>query len=957
MDANRKRPLDDNTGIGGAGTGAGAGIGTTTPDAPEDGSSRLKKPKLLHTCTPELTTTTTTTTNPNHNNCSSSSSNAVEINKVNSVDQDSATTCSGNTISSQTTDSTNDEDKIIICQPSKSSVLNINDNDNKPKPQSVSAGEAAARGVVVTSPSSGGGTATESSNEITSDSGTSSAASLQPQEQQQAPIVSSPTNHVSNGPTSSGTAAATSLAAPVTPSKTAAATTPTQTTKDETTALTTSNPIAPPTTPITTSTTSTTTAPTLEKKPTPPPPLKSTAMSHLHKKYMPQLEFMDREFKRLERQLHGARPKNGKEAAGSRERREKLHTFILHLEDTMQQVELGCKLENEGKSTLGVAFSSMGGGDANATTTTPINGGSDTNSGNNHNNNQNGTLDKNQSSQTQQGIRNQLNEEEEEAKEEFARTSALTNLTKEKEEEENVQRLEEHILANLLPVKDRLIKQLENQKGLSRNPAGIPIPRNNGIAQSTDKGKLTFGKALENRRLGPMHLQQQQDSYHNSDGTGPVGAPATKSQFGKPLGGGSSLTQKLHGNTLGSHQRAFGHGVGYGNDKTIIKPSQDNRKVLYAGMTPGSTQVSSGQAAAESVHTYQKLVIEETQKAAPILQTSGVPPVPVPPPPPAVMKPSCEQAMITATIQKDIKVNKPHQFIKQIQQPLSSKRSKVAVPIPTPTPVTSSRLLKASVPPPPPGYAMTVIPKPKKKSLNDPGLTEEQRQEMRERKMLKKRRRAEARHRQQIYIQQQQQQIQHQHQQQQPQKPSNTRRTSITRPVAPRKGPRSVEYMCGLCNESYKSTCDYNPWWALTSHECLKCGKVQIPRLDISAPENAIEYHPALLAHAADDAASKASKNSNNNAVGRIKGYMSVNNPYKDCSLNLSMLDDSDSDSDLDTSDSDTSFDDDMSPSSQAENEDFGANYSGPKFNEYDASRLLTMMEHASTCPGRYVFA
>jgi len=62
-------------------------------------------------------------------------------------------------------------------------------------------------------------------------------------------------------------------------------------------------------------------------------------------------------------------------------------------------------------------------------------------------------------------------------------------------------------------------------------------------------------------------------------------------------------------------------------------------------------------------------------------------------------------------------------------------------------------------------------------------------------------------------------------------------------------GPRTVEYVCAMYNESYPSSCDMNPWWALSSQDCPKCGKVQIPRLDITAATNAMEYHPALLAH------------------------------------------------------------------------------------------------------------
>ncbi|KAL7530384.1 hypothetical protein ACHAXR_006566 [Thalassiosira sp. AJA248-18] len=63
-------------------------------------------------------------------------------------------------------------------------------------------------------------------------------------------------------------------------------------------------------------------------------------------------------------------------------------------------------------------------------------------------------------------------------------------------------------------------------------------------------------------------------------------------------------------------------------------------------------------------------------------------------------------------------------------------------------------------------------------------------------------------------------------------------------------GPRQVEYVCAMCNECYPSTCELNPWWALECNsECPKCGKAQIPRLDITAPTNVMEYHPSLLAH------------------------------------------------------------------------------------------------------------
>jgi hypothetical protein len=88
---------------------------------------------------------------------------------------------------------------------------------------------------------------------------------------------------------------------------------------------------------------------------------------------------------------------------------------------------------------------------------------------------------------------------------------------------------------------------------------------------------------------------------------------------------------------------------------------------------------------------------------------------------------------------------------------------------------------------------------------------------------------------------------------------------------------RFVEYICASCNEVYSKkislcggtnsdngTADknnicnmkYNPWWGLKREACPKCREQQIPRIDISAPSNLLEYHPALLAHINDDGSS-----------------------------------------------------------------------------------------------------
>ncbi len=643
-----------------------------------------------------------------------------------------------------------------------------------------------------------------------------------------------------------------------------------------------------------------------EKKTSPPPPLKSTKMVHLRKKYLAQLEYMHREFKKLERQLLGAKStsKNLVESAGSRERREKLHNFIVHVEETLKQIHVGCSIEHQGKGVTSNASASSKESSATG-----------------------GTNDASNASQDVV--------DEEAVKKEFARSSALTKLTKEKEEEENVQKLEEHILANLLPVKERLTKQLAAQQGAAKNPAGMP---RRGLQPP---GAAARGRAHSNAGHG---AQTSTGAPLNPLSAGPIPGPTAHSQFGRPLkGGGSSLTQKLHGKTLGSQDRARGHGVG-SDDKPIVKieatkivqPSPVNttpRKVVYAGMTPGSRQVRSGVSAASGVHD---MVIESTRHQIDKNGSNQKSPAAPPPPPPA--------SEIGAT--RIIPAGKVR--VAAAQSAPQGTMKTIIKPIDKPNEVKST-----SVPPPPPGLSMTVVSRSNNQSLRDPTLTEEERQERILRKKMRKveKRRTEQERQRQIMLHNQQQQAQRQQQ-----SPNSARRAgkqtagNMRAPAGQRKGPRTVEYVCALCNEIYKSTCEYNPWWALSSHECGKCGKTQIPRLDISSPANAIEYHPALLAHVVTD----DSKNSNKVvSVSAIPKH--YNRPQHDVGTGKAgTVDLNASDGELSCSDSDDSdFGENMSPSAQAENEDFGKNYSGPKFSDFDASRLLILMSHASTCPGK----
>eukprot|EP00978_Attheya_sp_CCMP212_P010286 scaffold24807_cov53-Attheya_sp.AAC.3 len=310
----------------------------------------------------------------------------------------------------------------------------------------------------------------------------------------------------------------------------------------------------------------------LSRSPSPPPPLKSLTMLHLRKKYTPELEYMLREFRKLERQLLGAKTNNAvEESAGSRERREKLHSFILHLEDTVRQIELGVQLELQGKSTVMVGVS-LGGGastDENAKT----------------------------------GKDGDVQMTEEEVKKQLATSAALTKLTKEKEEEENVQKLEEHILANLLPGRPGTFVAAAEQRR----------------------------KAQQEAARAAAYQMQQEQVVATSSTVGPMSpdspGPAHPTHFGKPLrGGGSSLTKKLHGATLGSKARANGYGVGSPSSPTNLatadatppdnvtssspSPEDDSpsssrkRKILYAGIAPGSTSrhVDSSFNAAVNVH-------------------------------------------------------------------------------------------------------------------------------------------------------------------------------------------------------------------------------------------------------------------------------------------------------------------------------------------------------------------
>ncbi|GAX18384.1 hypothetical protein FisN_15Lh321 [Fistulifera solaris] len=510
-------------------------------------------------------------------------------------------------------------------------------------------------------------------------------------------------------------------------------------------------------------------------------PLKATTFRHLHQKYLAELEYMLCEFQKLERQLLGARNLQASESDGSRERREKLHSFILHLEDTIQQIQTGCESEAAGKSTL----------------------------------------------------------------ERYKETSGLAKPSKEKKEEEGVQKLEEHILANLLPVKVRLAKQLAAQQGAKHNPAGMPV---RGVVSERKEGDASqFGKALD--------------------------------------GGGSSLTQKLHGRTLGVEGRSNGN-------TTVNKPKAES-KILYAGMAIGSdkSQMRSSLSAASSAHRLLLQGRDVTDKS----RTR----------PRDEVKNSAEERGASST-NKDMERNMDDPL--NDDDPLRTDASSAHVGRPNDDGDSINSLLSA------------------------------------ERRRLQRKRRHKRKKNHFLHDSQQHVAL-------------GTTKRKKGSSGSKKRGPRNVEYMCALCNEVYNSTCDYNPWWALTQEECPKCQKTQIPRLDIGAPANAIEYHPALLAHA-DDAGGAAEPSASPESqdlpipatAGDDMEYSDVDD--SDLSDDDGLL--SDASLDLDSDESVVLDSENMSPAEQAESEKFGAEYDGPKFSDSESARLLNLMLHASTCPCRH---
>ena len=425
---------------------------------------------------------------------------------------------------------------------------------------------------------------------------------------------------------------------------------------------------------------------------------KATLYVHLQLKYSSELEYMLREFQKLERQLLGAKTTVGSsetESAASRERREKLHSFIQHLEDTIQQIVAGVELESAATSR-----------------------------------------------ETPAVVDNS-------SKSEIVKATA-----------EAVQKIEEHIQANLLPVKVRLKKQLAAQQGAKHNPAGMPTVRGGLVLQpdASQQGKATFLNKVEERRT---------------------------SLYGDLQGGGSSLTQKLYGTATGSLSNPVT--VDKGEDGERMKPSllatqqKTEPKILYAGLALGSSQILSSVTAANAVHKVEiqdpALIQVRSQLHLALTEEAGL------------SSPTSEdyaELKLATLADSDLAIAESgddetalsDEFDDDEPNHIYSKKG--------------THLSQAA-------HAAIMSYEEKRKA----------RKKRRKRKKL-------------LLLQQ------HKQQQQQQAVVAASTAGSKRKKIVKKRGPQSVEYMCALCNEVYDSTCDYNPWWALTQHDCPKCNKFQV---------------------------------------------------------------------------------------------------------------------------------
>jgi hypothetical protein len=458
----------------------------------------------------------------------------------------------------------------------------------------------------------------------------------------------------------------------------------------------------------------------------------------LRHKYLGELEYMLREFQKLERQLLGAKVQNTEESAGSKERREKLHSFIVHLEETMQQIVSGCELES--KTAENPDSSNQG--------------------------------------------------------------------EKEKLDSESAQKLEDHILANLLPVKVRLKRQLAAQQGAKHNPAGMPAVRG-GMQQLQAahlQGKATF--------LRPEVAAERRASIYGkgvNDEPKPH-APTLNPSTVASSAGADSVAQN-------SQQEHTDIRENIGTQLSANRNQLPLNSVSVSN-TPNTTNIASVKASSKQPQRDSLCQNHVVSDCNPTLKSVA--------PSPSVRKEDSNKSNSTTLpnvvnpVQQAIPVPK-HMKQQIIHKPGSShpvavgmQRSPVVSAAKQPPAVATLAQSQAVV------TAQQVVSNTTTEQnqcvLNEMPTLIHQTVSIKvteERRRLKRRRKKKKRQSDQI----------RNHIVTQVGEATIVKRSKRTQS---QRGPRNVEYTCALCNEVYNSTCDYNPWWALTQHDCPKCCKLQV---------------------------------------------------------------------------------------------------------------------------------
>ncbi|GMH49843.1 hypothetical protein TrRE_jg10597 [Triparma retinervis] len=474
-------------------------------------------------------------------------------------------------------------------------------------------------------------------------------------------------------------------------------------------------------------------------------------------------------------------------------------------------------------------------------------------------------------------------------------------------EVEEAKQLEVSVRDRLLPVYMRLKKQKGDSQGAKTNPKGAPV--NHPLFKMANGGP-------------PITMVK----------TRPPPAPT---MFGAPLKGGSFLTQKLHGSTLGSSARRYGYGVGSTtpiHDNTSTKlPQQSSQKevqqrqqrqIFRGGMAPGSETVLMPPPSIKGLGDIQRRgIVGATPKnqQTPMMTTStGGPRELAAAAASAAASAAAAAGAAAAAAAAAAVVN---MNIGNLGPSLGHEKSANGGNSLAPE-IDLERTCSTFSDLAPQGS--TSMERISSKESPEVDSHDDRVSIMIEQDLLRE------------HIPQQMLEVRGRKFPLNPpknlKKPRKKRRKEAQSQMEAHNQVNNVEYLCSECNDLYSTTTTANPWWVVTREDCPKCHKSQIPRIDISLPANAINYHPALVAHENDE----DGEGGHHHLV--FKGPIDDSN--KGMSLGVGVVEGGESESDSD-SDSETG-------------EDFGQTYEGPKFTPDEANKLVRLFSHARTCPGKH---